>query len=442
MPTIQFRSFVTAPVLLAVVLIAAGAALNPVVIGYLYSPDGVITSSIFVRLIWAIDAVLIGFGVLVILGRNMQLVGLASPKLSGVLLIVLLTAILLNGLLYITTPLLPASLVNVYLSPEANLRYLNEHKAESPWVFEGYIRHAKPNADTGDGVVADSLGYRNPAGYLELNPNIDIVLLGDSFTWGTDSDVTIADAMRQELPGTAVYSLGMPGEAIPQWRGQYERFISTHGATPCLAVLNLFSGNDIFGTIAFAKLRKKGNVNPGNLLTGSGLTVAGSSIARFFTFNELVHIVKKVVILQTARTSGLHGASGPEDEIVIFREPHPSLFTDQVFVELEESVQAIVAKTTGVSVLLSYIPTTAVLYGLRLSNCPDCSNDRALQEQNSAILSKMAKRLAIDYIDVTPSLIAVAETEDIGTGHFNETGYALYANLLSKEIRGSYECIK
>ena len=53
----------------------------------------------------------------------------------------------------------------------------------------------------------------------------------------------------------------------------------------------------------------------------------------------------------------------------------------------------------------------------------------------------MAERLDIDYVDVTPFLIAAAETEMIGTAHFNEAGYVLYGNLLSKKIRGSYDCI-
>jgi hypothetical protein len=154
-PTIHFRSFLTAPVLLAVVCIAAGAALNPVVIGYLYAQDGVITASIFVRPIWVIDAVLCTIGVLLVLGRRTRLVRLTSPKLCGFLLMALLVAFPFNGLLYLTTPLLPQRLVNAYLSPEANARYLNSHRSGSPWVFQDYIHYAKPNAAVGLGEVAD-----------------------------------------------------------------------------------------------------------------------------------------------------------------------------------------------------------------------------------------------------------------------------------------------
>ncbi len=83
-----------------------------------------------------------------------------------------------------------------------------------------------------------------------------MVLLGDSFVWGTES-ATIADFLREEMAPYSVYSLGMGGEGIPHWRHHLDRFLSStsYERPPKMVILNFYSGNDVTDTTLYLGLR-------------------------------------------------------------------------------------------------------------------------------------------------------------------------------------------
>ena len=64
------------------------------------------------------------------------------------------------------------------------------------WIYGENIRYGKKNTFIDEGtpylVFADSLGYRNPEKYLEQQEKVDVLLVGDSFVWGTE-EKTMAD---------------------------------------------------------------------------------------------------------------------------------------------------------------------------------------------------------------------------------------------------------
>ena len=327
------------------------------------------------------------------------------------------------------------------MSPQAQLRYFRANEEEIRWVYEDEFRYARPGAELFE-AVADEYGYRNPPGYLTDRPDIDLLLVGDSFVWGT-TELTMADHLRDAWPEASVYSAGIFGNSISQWRYQFADVVARTGRIPDLVVFNLYAGNDLEDTNLFLRARGFGNAPP--------------AITYFTFYNSPYLLPREPAGLAPPRlpemlflTLGL--AVGGEQAVAaptrletgytvseawsLSHEPQTVDFTPVIQAELAATEQLVRELAPQSRIVLSYIPTVTGIYGDLLTDCSWCNADIERQAANSALLAAQMAELGIDYVDVTPALQAAAHETPLwaADGHFSAAGYALYASALAEAL--------
>lgn len=410
-----------------------------------FAPDGEISSGARLWLLRTFDLLMFGFGVICIVFRRSTVLakGMLAVFATGLVLVVVDCA------LFAMAPMLPSATVAA-MSPHAQVRFCRANPDVLSWVYEANDRHARPNSvveQFGVEYQTDSLGYNNPRGFLEGHPYVDVLLLGDSFVWGTEEQ-TLADHMRAEDGSVSVYSAGIAGAGIPQWRHNYLRFVRENSGRvpPQAAVLNFFSGNDIADTRVF------------QLIEARDGTVDSAQYYAFINHHYLLPRERgrlglpkppELFFLLTYLLSAVHEHRSGEPRTLIvdglelpvcqrLTEPAVWQMDNHVLDEIDKTVQAIREVKRDTMILLSYIPTSSGIYGdLMAPACPDRSEDPVRQRELSAALAKHAGALGISYADFTASLRRLNTTEPVWSdnNHFSPAGYRLYAHLLFEEIR-------
>lgn len=358
-------------------------------------------------------------------------------------LAILITAFICDRLLFFFAPWLPADTARS-LSANAKLRRVVKAQDSHAWIFDEGIRYAKAGIVI-DGYRTDAFGYRNPPGYLQRNGKADILLLGDSFTWGT-AKRTIADYLRETLSPATVYSSGMGGEGIPQWAQHYRRFVSLTKVPPRVVVLNLYAGNDFSDLMLWHKVKRRfGTVHAASYFTYAqddtfsqiGLTWG----ERNLTLMELRSLWKHFQYRMSADKDwdgsiAVLPDDYPPSRFYVRHEPDQAFLTNGLADEIRAVVTTIRQESPETLIMLSYIPTSGALYGEAIHDCADCGKDVSVQAQISQWLENLSASLAIAYWDATPELQKVALKEVIWSGtHFNALGYKLYAHFLSEGIQ-------
>jgi hypothetical protein len=421
--------------------VCLGVLLNERVLAQL-TPDGRIDaqSRTFVIRLFDVAAILCG-GLTILFHRHPIVLRLwASASIA------LVSLLFFDWCLYRLSPRLPERVVH-RMSPQAKLRYWRAHAEGTSRVYREAIRYVRPETEVreyGITVKSDRLGYRNPSDALAVEHGVDVILLGDSFTWGTES-ATIADFLRKEMAPRTVYSLGMGGEGIPHWRHHLDRFLSStsYERPPKMVILNFYSGNDVTDTNLYLSLRGADGVVDSReyfaYLHHSYLvplrarwTSSVPKLPEFFFLAEALFFqygsgtVPRLLQIDDRSVAAC----------MAHREPRPEHFTAEVLSELEATVVAIKAAAPGSRIVLSYIPTSGGIYGDLMAPCPDHADDVARQVANSRLLSRFSAGLSIAYVDVTPELRKVERPETLWSAkdHFSLEGYRLYASLLAERV--------
>ena len=325
------------------------------------------------------------------------------------------TLFTLDRLLYYAAPSLPYEIWSK-LSYSACYR-VSLLCEESPFFYSENIRFCKTHPLI-DFFKTDTLGYRNPRNYLsEHESSADIVLLGDSFTWGTE-DTTIADHLRTSLAPLTVYSLGMGGEGIPQWRYHYLRFMGYAKRAPGVVVLNYYSGNDISDTNKFLDIkRRNGFVDSRIVFNGEGPNDRSYNMLKLPELTSLIEKLKPSLPVPLT----IEGLPGRYEIDLAEREMSSEALTDDISEQIKSTVDIIRRTNPACVILLAYIPTGSFLYGGKIRECPQCSSDI----QNQAALSV---KLGALRAQATDKMIWIK-------AHFNPEGYRLYADILARSIR-------
>jgi lysophospholipase L1-like esterase len=330
------------------------------------------------------------------------------------------------------------------LSPTIQLRYLEAHPDSTPWVYDGPVRYANPNKEItnlGLTVKADSLGYRNPQQLLEENPEIDVLLLGDSFVWGTE-DRTIADYLRDFLDPLTIYSSAVSGSGIPQWRYHYQRFIDSNitSTPPDVVVLNFYSGNDLDDTTTFLALDERYYDSAKYYFTYNKHQYLLATANRPFGLPKLPEIIfiTSSIIDQMQGSEQQTVQIGDEQVEVKLgeHEPHPGRFNEDILNALSEVTTTIKETSPETIIVLTYIPTGYGLYGGRTSDCPGCDYEIDFQMENSQILQSYAHELNIEYADFSSQLREQSQITPMWSlnDHLSAQGYELYSQLLAEKI--------
>ncbi len=392
---------------------------------------------------WLMAAMGICMIILGLIGRRVILIVTVN------LIVFLPLLLLVDNLLYLGSPWLPANVVRK-MSRNAQTKYELAHWQDVPFAHDGDIWFFKPNSKgrkvtekgTEKEIVYDALGYRNPPGYIDQSNGMDVVLLGDSFTEGS-SFTTMADYLRGFLAPLNVYSLGIGGQGIPHWRLHFRRYMNSQYFKyfPKVVVLNFYSGNDIEDAVKY---------KPGIPASVGNSSKPQPPEQRFSLFGEIIGIMRYVFFYQIV-------PSVPEMEPLF--EPKELV---QAFAALSEVVNVIREKNPETIILLSYIATPGAIYGPDIEHCSDvtkrifpkfdysyvCKAGKAYvtrQADTSEILHKWADQLNIHYLDTTPILRGHAQKEILhlfNDPHFNDEANRIYSQMLAKAITDIVEAEK
>lgn len=418
--------------LLGISLLLAVLVLNNWTLPRVFSADGNIENA-FTRLaIWTFDIIALALGLFFVRYHKSPI----ALKVLTMLIMTTLMVLLVDWLLYRASPLLPQHLLGA-MSPHAQLRFFQANPDQVPWIFDGNIRYPLPN-DTvtlsGNIFPTDSLGYRNPQGYVEGNEPIDILLLGDSFTMGT-LELTIADYMRDALSPQSVYSMGVFGDGPPHWPSHYERFVTERNHAPAMVVLNFYSGNDIADTEMYIALeRSEGHVDPSRYTVFNNFTYLVPSGDRSFKIPKPPELffLSNYALAQVDLFQPPSLEAGDEFNTPLGYEPHPDQLNEQFLGYIDGTIATIRNNNPDTQIVFSYLPTPTAS-GEAIENCPTCQFELDKQVANSEILAQFAAESNIYYFDITTQLQTITPSQSLWAddGHFNAAGYQIYAEALA-----------
>ncbi len=130
-------------------------------------------------------------------------------------------------------------------------------------------------------VCHDEIGFRNPVGTYTENAFVDVVTLGDSFTYGYGSSRGWPDQLR-ERSGLTVLNLAQTGGSVPEWIGAFREY--GMDKTPSIVIATTWDANDFVGLeVLGASEEGSGNQQEVEKILGVVSTIQGSS--------QLLHIV-------------------------------------------------------------------------------------------------------------------------------------------------------
>ena len=113
-----------------------------------------------------------------------------------------------------------------------------------------------------ESVVTDQFGFCNPQG-IEI-PEIDVLAVGDSFTWCTTLPATLAwPAILSDLLGNGVYNAGLSGVGFYEYL-ELARHILRQ-VEPTTLVLAIYAGNDLLnarGLKTYRDAMRNGEIDP------------------------------------------------------------------------------------------------------------------------------------------------------------------------------------
>jgi len=373
-------------------------------------------------------------------GAAMSVLGFISPQGSfviGVNLLILVPSLLLiDNLLYWTSPWLPHGVVQ-NLTAEAKNKFRIHHweDEDMPMVVrENGVSFYKPLSVTKkkDGkYYFDELGYRNPPGYI-LGGSPEVVLLGDSYTEGYTL-TPIAEFLRKDLAPLRVYSLGIAGQGPQHWKLQFDRYVrSAYFKTdPRIIIINLYSGNDVSDVFT---------CRPGTDHTTDASVKPDWPKRKFSFFSEILSILRRFMYLQ--KTEAVFWQTEPLRE---------DASKPEVAQAISDSIATLRVQAPSAVILLATIPTSDAIYGPDVDRCVKafrslhtkgdfrggCEVAATRQAENSEVFRKLAESLGVEYFDPTPQLRAAAQNallhgENL---HFNDLGNQIYAREVTKKLK-------
>ena len=126
-------------------------------------------------------------------------------------------------------------------------------------IWKPFIKHTHYDADVpGDAftVETDEIGFCNPRGIYNREPKIDIITIGDSFTWcNAVSPQDTWTKRLSDLTGLSTYNLGKGNLGLYEYIQILKGFgINKH---PKFVILNVYEGNDIGDAITYFQTKNK-----------------------------------------------------------------------------------------------------------------------------------------------------------------------------------------
>jgi hypothetical protein len=287
---------------------------------------------------------------------------------------------------------------------------------------------------TADGVErsTDELGFCNPRGRYQGAARIDVIALGDSFSWCHAVTPEQAwPARLGEKTGLSVFSLGLGG------KGPYEyvQYLLAFGLArqPHAVVMNIYGGNDLRDAVAFRDWReasRRGETpassEPKNIAPG----LVSSAVGRnSYALNFLVALASRLASRDASDwektgvdfryTLALPGGPLPfnvenrdRDEVVSARHLQDGSTPLTIWDEALERFVAL-AKQHGFTPVVTYTPPAYAAYGelATLDDAEIAPLMKAYDEAQRRFLAERAASLGFRFHDLTPDLLSIAKAD-------------------------------
>jgi hypothetical protein len=323
----------------------------------------------------------------------------------------------------------------------------------------------KPNSPvvsidaTADGVErsTDELGFCNPPGRYQGRDRIDVITLGDSFSWCHAVRPEEAwPARLGEKTGLPVFSLGLGG------KGPYEyvQYLVAFGLAkkPRVVVMNVYGGNDLRDAVAYRDYRqaasrgeKPPSAEPSSIAPG----LVSSQIGRnSYAVNFLVALASRLASRDASdwEKTGvdfryeLALAAGPvpfnvenrdRDEVVSARHLEDGSTPLTIWDEALARFGAL-AREHGFTAVVSYTPPAYAAYG-DLAKFDDAAIAALMTEfdgEQRRFLGERAGSAGYLFHDLTPDLSAAGHAGELLYDpvhvHLTARGNAVVAESLAR----------
>lgn len=288
---------------------------------------------------------------------------------------------------------------------------------------------------TADGVErsTDELGFCNPAGRYAGRDRIDVIAIGDSFTWCHAVLPGEAwPALLGERSGLSTYSLGLGGNGPYEYVQYLREFgIAKH---PRVVIMNIYGGNDLRDAVAYRDYREaiaRGERPASRSTEHVAPALVDSVVGRHsYAFNFLLAVVSRVADKDKGdwEKAGINFryqlllAGGPvefnvenrdRDEIVSARHQEdgstPLAIWEGALRRFGE-----LAREHGFTAIVAYTPPAYAAYGdrVRLADPSLAPLLKRFDDAQRAYLAEHAASLGYVFHDLTPALHAASLHDD------------------------------
>jgi len=302
-------------------------------------------------------------------------------------------------------------------------------------------------------VSTDEVGFCNPPGSYDATPTIELLSIGDSFTWCHAIEREKTWALRVgALTGMSAYNLGKGGQGPYEYLQILKRFGLKR--SPRAVILNIFGGNDLRDALEFQRFRAhREAAEPGPVAAGW----RAAWPARFsYSFNLLCAGIEYVVERRTlarekeaidfryrvgtAERSVLFNPNQMDrDEVLSSRRLRSGEIDLSAFDEALETF-VLLGREHGFEPIVAYTPTAHAAHrGRVIFNDPSLADDLdRFSDEQRRYFASMSTRLGYHYVDLTPHLGAAMtgfEPEELlyypTTLHYSPSGHEVVARALA-----------
>ena len=292
-------------------------------------------------------------------------------------------------------------------------------------------------------VCHDEIGFRNPVGTFAHNESVDVVILGDSLTYGFASEMGWPDFFRVRT-NLRVLNLAHTGGSVPQWIGTFREFGIEKKPSLVIAAFSDATGFANLAQLGVLDKEVGGNDSLEMMMHVSrdfeGTNPAYRLAEYSLTLTTLLKTWQNMTLWEND-SSGSEVMSLSLDEgstrIDLWTNRRPDFRDDaRTWSLFEMGVQELKKMSDGIGaqLVLIHLTTAAVVYApydidLPLSVVADVENQREI----SQILSQMASSHDILFLNIGPLLqIPAANTPllYIWDGHFSLEGYEVVADVV------------
>jgi hypothetical protein len=291
----------------------------------------------------------------------------------------------------------------------------------------------------------DRKGFNNPLEKAD-RPTADIVMLGDSFTFGSIQDASNTFSARLErLTGLTTYNLGIGGIGLYEYLELYRLF----GASlkPRMVVMNIYEGNDLRDAVRYwnyknGKGASKHKQQPaGGLFAGSyvlaflksSIELAVKSIARSVEIDFHYDVVSQ------GKQVAMNIGNGDMDEVEHARSIAAGKINYEVF-DAALAAFATLAEKDAFIPVVSYLPAAYSAYrsDIRFNDAQVGRDVLGNADAQRAWLRQAAIRHQLCFIDMTEVFVQAVKTGPLthfpANVHFTGEGHRVAADTLANFI--------